>query len=69
MEKGAEILKELDKLNMTKRGHKVMDYSEDCEIAVTGINVPMLADCRDIARRCNVELKQEPMFDMVIFRW
>ena len=30
MEKGAKILKELDKLNMTKRGHKVMDYSEDC---------------------------------------
>lgn len=69
MEKGAEILRELDKLNMTKRGHKVVDYSEDCEIAVYGINVPMLADCRGVARKCGATLDESHFFDMVIFSW
>lgn len=69
MEKGQKILSELAKANMTARGHEVLDYSEDCEIAVRGINVPMLSDCREIARQCGVELKEEHLFDMVIFRW
>lgn len=69
MGKGQQILSELAKANMIARGHKVLDHSEDCAIAVWGINVPMLSDCREIARQCGVELKVEPIFDMVIFRW
>lgn len=59
------VLFALNDLNIAQRGHKVMVY--DDEIAVYGINVPLLADCRQIAKDNQCDYKEEQMFDCFIF--
>ena len=59
------VLLALNDLNIAQRGHKVVVY--DDEIAVYGINVPLLADCRQIAEDNQCDYKEEQMFDCFIF--
>lgn len=59
------MLLALNDLNIAQRGHKVVVY--DDEIAVYGINVPLLADCRQIAKDNQCDYKEEQMFDCFIF--
>ena len=59
------ILAGLDELNMATRGHRVVVY--DDEISVYNVNVPMLADCRQIADENGCDYKHERMFDCFIF--
>ena len=67
MAKFEEVLSKLAELNIEKRGHEVHRYREDGEIAVYGINVPMLADCKQIAEDVGVDYKVDNFFDMFIF--
>ena len=60
-----EILAKLNELNMVQRGHKVVVY--DDEIAVYGINVPALADCKSIADETRCDSKHERFFDYFAF--
>lgn len=60
-----EILAKLNELNMVQRGHKVVVY--DDEIAVYGINVPVLADCKSIADETCCDSKHERTFDYFAF--
>ena len=55
--KGNAIIKALQELNFEGRGHKVMNYLDEfpSEIAVTNINVPSIADCKQIAEKFDVE--------------
>ena len=55
--KGNAIIKALQELNFEGRGHKVMNYLDEfpSEIAVTNINTPSIADCKQIAEKFNVE--------------
>lgn len=64
-DKKNKVLLDLYNLNIAKRGHRVVVY--DDEIAVYGINVPLLADCREIAKNNNCQYKQDDMFDCFIF--
>ena len=65
--KGNAIIKALQELNFEERGHQIKNYLEDypSEIAVTNINVPSIADCKEIADRFNVEFYTD--FGMGIF--
>ena len=67
--KGNAIIKALQELNFEERGHQIKNYLEDypSEIAVTNINVPSIADCKEIADRFNVEFYTEFSFGMGIF--
>ena len=49
--KGDAIIKALQELNFEERGHQIKNYLDEypSEIAVTNINVPSIADCREIA--------------------
>ena len=67
MAKFEEVLSKLAELNIAERGHEVNAYREDGEIAVYGINVPMLADCKQIAEELGVSYKTDSFFDMFIF--
>lgn len=67
MAKFEEVLSKLAELNLEKRGHEVHAYREDGEVAVYGINVPMLADCKQIAAEVGVDYKVDNFFDMFIF--
>lgn len=60
-----DILNKLNDLNLVQRGHRVVVY--DDEIAVYDTDVPMLADCREIARETNCESKHERTFDCFLF--
>ena len=55
--KGNAIIKALQELNLEGRGHQIKNYLEDypSEIAVTNINVPSIADCKQIAEKFDVE--------------
>ena len=55
--KGNAIIKALQELNFEGRGHKVMNYLDEfpSEIAVTNINTPSIADCKQIAEKFDVE--------------
>ena len=55
--KGNAIIKALQELNFEGRGHQIKNYLEDYppEIAVTNINVPSIADCKQIAEKFDVE--------------
>ena len=55
--KGDAIIKALQELNFEERGHQIKNYLDEypSEIAVTNINVPSIADCREIAEKFNVE--------------
>ena len=64
------VLKLLEVYNIEKRGHDVKIYDDEGsgeEIAVHGINVPMLADCKEIARAVGCYLHVVESFDMVVF--
>ena len=63
--KGDAIIKALQELNFEGRGHQIKSYLEDCEIAVTNINVPSIADCKAIADKFDVEFYTD--FGMGIF--
>ncbi len=54
--KGEKIIKALKALNIEQRGHEILNYLDEdpCEVGVTNINVPCIADCRQIARENNV---------------
>ena len=55
--KGNAIINALKELNFEGRGHQIKNYLEDypSEIAVTNINVPSIADCKQIAEKFDVE--------------
>ena len=55
--KGNAIIKALQEVNFEGRGHMVMNYLDEfpSEIAVTNINVPSIADCKQIAEKFDVE--------------
>ena len=55
--KGNAIINALRELNFEGRGHQIKNYLEDypSEIAVTNINVPSIADCKQIAEKFDVE--------------
>ena len=63
--KGNAIINALRELNFEGRGHQIKSYLEDCEIAVTNINVPSIADCKAIADKFDVEFYTD--FGMGIF--
>ena len=65
--KGDAIIKALQELNFEERGHQIKNYLDEypSEIAVTNINVPSIADCREIANRFNVEFYTD--FGMGVF--
>ena len=65
--KGNAIIKALRELNFEGRGHQIKSYLEDCEIAVTNINVPSIADCKQIADKFDVEFYTEFSFGLGIF--
>ena len=48
--KGDAIIKALQELNFEERGHQIKNYLDEypSEIAVTNINVPSIADCREL---------------------
>ena len=65
--KGNAIIKALQELNFEERGHQIKNYLDEypSEIAVTNINVPSIADCREIAEKFNVEFYTD--FGMGVF--
>ena len=65
--KGDAIIKALQELNFEERGHQIINYLDEypSEIAVTNINVPSIADCREITYRFNVEFYTD--FGMGVF--
>ena len=65
--KGDAIIKALQELNFEERGHQIKNYLDEypSEIAVTKINVPSIADCREIAEKFNVEFYTD--FGMGVF--
>ena len=65
--KGNAIINALRELNFEGRGHQIKSYLEDCEIAVTNINVPSIADCKAIADKFDVEFYTEFSFGLGIF--
>lgn len=68
-QKGRNIIKALKQLNFENRGHEILDYmNEDpAEIAITNINVPAVADCREIAQKFNVYFYTNEGFGLGIF--
>ena len=68
-QKGRNIIKALKQLNFEKRGHEIRDYTHEypAEIAVTNINVPAIADCREIAEKFNVYFYTNESFGLGIF--
>lgn len=68
-QKGRNIIKALKQLNFEDRGHEILDYMHEypAEIAITNINVPAVADCREIAQRFNVEFYTNEGFGLGIF--
>ena len=67
--KANQIKSELERLNMSNRGHAVKVYDEDfpVEICVQNMNVPALADCRMIASKMNCANKYESLFNFFVF--
>ena len=67
--KGNAIINALRELNFEGRGHQIKNYLEDypSEIAVTNINVPSIADCKQIAEKFDVEFFTEFSFGLGIF--
>ena len=65
--KGNAIINALQELNFEGRGHQIKNYLDEypSEIAVTNINVPSIADCKEIAERFDVEFYTD--FGMGIF--
>ena len=55
--KGNAIIKALRELNFEGRGHQIKNYLDEfpSEIAVTNINTPSIADCKQIAEKFDVE--------------
>ena len=55
--KGNAIINALKELNFEGRGHQIKNYLDDypSEIAVTNINTPSIADCKQIAEKFDVE--------------
>ena len=55
--KGNAIIKALQELNFEERGHQIKNYLDEypSEIAVTNINTPSIADCKQIAEKFDVE--------------
>ena len=55
--KGDAIIKALQELNFEERGHQIKNYLDEypSEIAVTNINTPSIADCKQIAEKFDVE--------------
>ena len=60
-----DILSRINDLNICKRGHRVVVY--DDEVTVHGMNVPVLADCRQIATESGCDSKHERSFDYFVF--
>ena len=67
--KGNAIIKALQELNFEGRGHQIKNYLDDypSEIAVTNINTPSIADCKQIAEKFDVEFYTEFSFGLGIF--
>lgn len=67
--KGNAIINALRELNFEGRGHQIKNYLEDypSEIAVTNINTPSIADCKQIAEKFDVEFYTEFSFGLGIF--
>lgn len=55
--KGNAIIKALQEMNFEERGHQIKNYLDEypSEIAVTNINTPSIADCKQIAEKFDVE--------------
>lgn len=68
-QKGRNIIKALKQLNFENRGHEILDYMHEdpAEIAITNINVPAVADCREIAQKFNVDFYTNEGFGLGIF--
>ena len=67
--KGNAIINALKELNFEGRGHQIKNYLDEfpSEIAVTNINVPSIADCKQIAEKFDVEFYTEFSFGLGIF--
>ena len=67
--KGNAIINALRELNFEGRGHQIKNYLDEypSEIAVTNINAPSIADCKQIAEKFDVEFYTELSFGMGIF--
>ena len=67
--KGNAIIKALQELNFEGRGHQIKNYLDEfpSEIAVTNINAPSIADCKQIAEKFDVEFYTEFSFGLGIF--
>lgn len=67
--KGEKIIKALKALNMEQRGHEILNCLDEypCEVGVTNINVPCVADCRQIARENNVRFYTDESWGIGMF--
>ena len=67
--KGNAIINALQELNFEGRGHQIKNYLDEfpSEIAVTNINTPSIADCKQIAEKFDVEFYTEFSFGLGIF--
>ena len=67
--KGNAIINALKELNFEGRGHQIKNYLDEfpSEIAVTNINAPSIADCKQIAEKFDVEFYTEFSFGLGIF--
>ena len=67
--KGNAIINALQGLNFEGRGHQIKNYLDEypSEIAVTNINTPSIADCKQIAEKFDVEFYTEFSFGLGIF--
>lgn len=63
------MINALKELNFEERGHEIQDYSDEyhAEVAVTNMNVPANADCREIADRFGCEFYVDNSFNIGIF--
>jgi hypothetical protein len=64
-----EIISKLKALNFEERNHQIKVYDEDypLEVSVSNINVPCIADCRQVAEECGVPFKTFEMFNIGVF--
>ncbi len=67
-----QVIRELESLNFALRGHKVTKrFSKDFppEVEVSGIDIPMIMDCRVVAEKVGCEFKVDNLFNVGIFRF
>lgn len=64
------IIADLNSLNFEERGHEIhVDTEDECEpyVSVYYMNVPSIADCREIAKKHNCRFYVDYSWDIGVF--